>query len=428
MSSGAPRIVTGSPCSLLKLRSLAVVRRPAPHAAAMRSFVDVLPTLPVTPTTGASSRRRAHRARAISACAVSATSIAVPSRRNGSGSLVRWSCGTALAGGPDELVAVAFGDDRDEQLAGRGRAGVERCAVELDVGADQAATDACGRLGCHAILTAADGTVGPMTASHTSASTWWCCSAASRPNTTCRCTTAAHVLRPPTPSRYRITPVGISTEGQWALAHEAVEALDRRARTPSPGRLDPAGTDVSPTPMLADAASVRRGTVVLPLLHGPMGEDGTVQGLLELANVAYVGSRRARLRGRDGQGDGQAGAHRRRHPPGPLPGLRRARDHAGLAAQLADELGLPVFVKPANMGSSVGVSKATTVEELREAIDHALTYDEMIVVEEAIVGREIEVAVLGNIEPEASLPGEIVPGRRVLQLRRQVRHRRRPAA
>ncbi len=69
-----------------------------------------------------------------------------------------------------------------------------------------------------------------------------------------------------------------------------------------------------------------------------------------------------------------------------------------------------MFVKPANMGSSVGVSKATTVEALREAIDHALTYDEMIVVEEAIVGREIEVAVLGDIEPEASLPGEIVPG------------------
>jgi D-alanine-D-alanine ligase len=82
----------------------------------------------------------------------------------------------------------------------------------------------------------------------------------------------------------------------------------------------------------------------------------------------------------------------------------------GLPGQLADELGLPVFVKPANMGSSVGVSKAATVEALREAIDHALTYDEMIVVEEAIVGREIEVAVLGTTDPEASVPGEIVPG------------------
>jgi len=81
-----------------------------------------------------------------------------------------------------------------------------------------------------------------------------------------------------------------------------------------------------------------------------------------------------------------------------------------LPGELAVELGLPVFVKPANMGSSVGVSKASTVEALREAIDHALTYDETIVVEEAIAGREIEVAVLGGTEPEASVPGEIVPG------------------
>jgi D-alanine-D-alanine ligase len=77
---------------------------------------------------------------------------------------------------------------------------------------------------------------------------------------------------------------------------------------------------------------------------------------------------------------------------------------------VADDLGLPCFVKPANMGSSVGVTKARTVEELRDAVEYALTYDEWVVVEEAVSGREIEVAVLGNDEPEASLPGEIVPG------------------
>ena len=82
----------------------------------------------------------------------------------------------------------------------------------------------------------------------------------------------------------------------------------------------------------------------------------------------------------------------------------------GLPNQLADELGLPCFVKPANMGSSVGVSKATTVEELRDAIAHALTYDEWVVVEEAVVGREIEVAVIGNTDPFVSIPGEIIPG------------------
>ena len=103
------------------------------------------------------------------------------------------------------------------------------------------------------------------------------------------CTTAAHVLRAADPARYRITPVGISTAGQWALANEAVDAL-REGPHAIPGRLNPTGTDVSPTPMLADATSSDEVTVVLPLLHGPMGEDGTVQGMLDLANVAYVGS------------------------------------------------------------------------------------------------------------------------------------------
>ncbi len=223
------------------------------------------------------------------------------------------------------------------------------------------------------------------------------------------CTTAAHVLRAANPERYRITPIGISTDGQWALAHEAVDALIEGAHA-IPGRLNPAGTDVSPTPMLADAASSDEITVVLPLLHGPMGEDGTVQGLLDLANVAYVGSGVL----------GSAVAMDKAMAKQVLTavGIPQARYRAfaehemtpGLPVQLADELGLPVFVKPANMGSSVGVSRATTVEGLRDAIGHALTYDEMIVVEEAIIGREIEVAVLGGTAPEASLPGEIVPG------------------
>jgi D-alanine-D-alanine ligase len=97
----------------------------------------------------------------------------------------------------------------------------------------------------------------------------------------------------------------------------------------------------------------------------------------------------------------------------PQPRYEAVADHArtpGTPARLAESLGLPCFVKPANMGSSVGVSKARTVEELRDAIEYALTYDEWVVVEEAVNGREIEVAVLGTTEPEASLAGEIVPG------------------
>jgi len=224
------------------------------------------------------------------------------------------------------------------------------------------------------------------------------------------CTTAAHVLKAADPDRYRITPVGISTSGQWALADAAVAAL---ADGPDavPGRLDPAGSAVSPTPMLADAAtSPDEITVVLPLLHGPMGEDGTVQGLLDLANVPYVGSGvLASAVSMD-----KAMAKQVLSAAGiPQARSRAFREHEvtpGTFAEIADDLGLPVFVKPANMGSSVGVSKASTVEALRDAVDHALTYDDVVVVEEAITGREIEVAVLGTTAPEASQPGEIVPG------------------
>ena len=151
-------------------------------------------------------------------------------------------------------------------------------------------------------------------------------------------------------------------------------------------------------------------TVVLPLLHGPMGEDGTVQGLLELADVAYVGSG---VLGSALAMDKAVAKQVLAANDVPQCRFRSFAEHEvtpGLADDLAADLGLPCFVKPANMGSSVGVSRAGTVEELRGAIDHALTYDEWVVVEEAVTGREIEVAVLGGTAPEASGAGEIVPG------------------
>jgi D-alanine-D-alanine ligase len=223
------------------------------------------------------------------------------------------------------------------------------------------------------------------------------------------CTTAAHVLAAADPAKYRITPIGISTEGRWAIADAAATAL---AAGPGalPGRLDPSGSEVSPTAMLSAAGNQSSTTVVLPLLHGPLGEDGTVQGLLELANMPYVGagvlaSAVAMDKAMAKQVLAAAGIPQARYRAFPEHELT-----PGLPVKLAADLGLPVFVKPANMGSSVGVSKANTVEELRDAIDHALTYDEMVVVEEAVVGKEIEVAVLGNLHPEAATPGEIVPG------------------
>ena len=223
------------------------------------------------------------------------------------------------------------------------------------------------------------------------------------------CTTAAHVLAAADPDRYRITPVGISTDGDWAISIEATEAL---AKGPEalPSRLDPRGDSLSPSLMLGEAADQPERTVVLPLLHGPMGEDGTVQGLLELGNVAYAGagvlaSAVAMDKAMAKQVVTAAGIPQARY--------RAFAEHEmtpGLPADLADELGFPCFVKPANMGSSVGVSKARTVEELRDAIEYALTYDEWIVVEEGIDGREIEIAIIGNTDPLVSVPGEIVPG------------------
>ena len=222
------------------------------------------------------------------------------------------------------------------------------------------------------------------------------------------CVTATAVLGAADPAKYRITPVGISRDGHWALAEGAQRAL---AAGPGalPARLDPSGESVLPEAVLGSAADGER-TVVLPLLHGPMGEDGTVQGMLELADVAYVGSgvlgsalamdkaMAKQVLGANGiaQSRYRAFAEHQRTP--------------GLPNELVDDLGLPCFVKPSNMGSSVGVTKAHTVEELRDAIDVALTYDEWVVVEEAVTCREIEVGILGGIEPVASGPGEIVPG------------------
>jgi D-alanine-D-alanine ligase len=223
------------------------------------------------------------------------------------------------------------------------------------------------------------------------------------------CTTAAHVLAAADPAKYRITPIGISADGEWAIATEAMAALEGGGHQ-LPSRLDPRGDRLAPSQMLGEAADGPERTVVLPLLHGPMGEDGTVQGMLELANVAYVGagvlgSAVAMDKAMAKQVLAAAGL-----PQGRYRAFAEHEITPGLATELADELGLPCFVKPANMGSSVGVSKAKTAEALRDAIEYALTYDEWVVVEEAIDGREIEVAVIGNTDPFVSVPGEIVPG------------------
>lgn len=222
------------------------------------------------------------------------------------------------------------------------------------------------------------------------------------------CVTAAHVIRAADPRSYRIVVIGITREGHWVSPADVQAILDTNSRD-IPSTLTASGTPVSPS-VISDIAS-REPTVVVPLLHGPLGEDGTVQGMLEMLDVAYVGSGVLSCAvAMDKVVSKQLlGAHN-------VPQCRWTSRHVtGISdAVLNDiiaELSLPVFVKPANMGSSVGISKAKTPDDLSTAVKTAALYDEWIVFEEAVAGREIEVSVLGNLTPRASIAGEIIPGK-----------------
>lgn len=249
--------------------------------------------------------------------------------------------------------------------------------------------------------------------------------------------TAANVLAAADRSKYTLVPVGIAKDGSWHRNDFAAEALAAgdalgdslavegpvvdpisvvtgtaatAAEEESAGVNDAAGY----APAVNEATGEVDGTemtVVLPLLHGPHGEDGTVQGLFELFKVPYVGCgvlSSALCMDKAMAKEVAAGA-----------GIPQCRwvtlragvdDPAAIAARAIEELGLPVFVKPANMGSSVGVSRADDAAALDEAISNALRYDDVVVIEEAVTAREIEVGVLGNGLPETTLPGEIRPG------------------
>ena len=231
------------------------------------------------------------------------------------------------------------------------------------------------------------------------------------------CVSARHVVAAADPEKYVVEPVGISREGRWVQAAAALEALGSGPDS-LPERLSAAGPEIEPLPALAAGrgSGPAGPTVVLPILHGPMGEDGTVQGLLELARVPYAGAgvlASALCMDKTAANTMLAAA-----------GIAHTRwrsltldDPAASDSELApeveaivEELGLPVFVKPANMGSSVGVTRASTRRDVADGLRLACRYDRSIIVEEEARAREIEVAVLGNDEPEASLPGEIIPG------------------
>ena len=226
------------------------------------------------------------------------------------------------------------------------------------------------------------------------------------------CVTAFHVLQAADPERYLLDPVGITRDGQWVRADRARVALEAGAgelakATPG-GALVASGTAVQPLSTVVPTGGDDLPVVVLPLLHGTKGEDGTVQGLLELAGVPFVGSGvlgsalcMDKLKAKDV------------FAANGLPqvrwfGLHDSELDQAHARVAAAALPYPLFVKPANLGSSVGVSRVVTPADLDTALELAAGYDEWIVVEEGVDGREIEVAVLGNAAPRASVPGEIV--------------------
>jgi D-alanine-D-alanine ligase len=234
---------------------------------------------------------------------------------------------------------------------------------------------------------------------------------------------AASVIAAFDRKKYEVLPIAISPQGKWLSPPEAYALLPKPAQALLPitlaDRLETAVAilgDPSHEGLLSFGRDGRSATsepldVVFPVLHGPFGEDGTIQGLLEMANVPYVGGGvLASACGMDKVAMKllflQAGLPMCSY----LWFLRSQwqKDPARIMKRIIRELGLPCFVKPANLGSSVGVSRADDKASLEQAVTLAAAYDRKIVVEEAVDAREIECAVIGNDEPRASLPGEYV--------------------
>ena len=204
---------------------------------------------------------------------------------------------------------------------------------------------------------------------------------------------ATSVLEALDPGRYEALPVEIGRDGRWQLAPGA------RAELAPAG--DGAVVETLPVPTDSVPATLADVDVVVPILHGPYGEDGTVQGLLELADVPYVGAGVA-ASALCMDKDLMKSVLRDRGIPVARNIVLREGD------SIENPFGFPVFVKPARLGSSVGITKATTEAELEGGVALARQHDEKVLVEEYVRAIEVECGVLGNREPVASLPGEIV--------------------
>jgi len=220
------------------------------------------------------------------------------------------------------------------------------------------------------------------------------------------------------PARFETVPIGISGNGRWLPPAESARVLSSEAKRVE--ALDAGGARLVVDPAFGGLIKITPGAetqavpvdVVFSVVHGWGGEDGRIQGLLDLAGVPCVGAGvLGSAVGMDKQ-VAKALFQERGLPVGPWRSMRRGewlRDRQGEAARLVAELGLPLFVKPANGGSSVGISKVRNLGELPVAMELAFAHDRKVVVESGLNAREIECAVLGNESPEASIPGEIVP-------------------
>jgi len=203
---------------------------------------------------------------------------------------------------------------------------------------------------------------------------------------------ARSVLDALDPARYEAVTVEIGRDGRWELGPGSRAELERDGRS---------AVETLPVPSSPVPATLAGVDVVFPVLHGPFGEDGTVQGLLELADVPYVG---AGVTASALCMDKDLFKSVLRDKGIPVTRSVTLRSPDGFE----NPFGFPVFVKPARLGSSVGISKARGGEELRGAIELAFRHDEKVLVEEFVSGIEVECSVLGNEEPIASIPGEIV--------------------
>ena len=230
---------------------------------------------------------------------------------------------------------------------------------------------------------------------------------------------AQNVMRALDPRKYEVVPLGISKDGRWLTRGDPLQVLTG-GQTSMPQLLETgyqmiddsaAGREIIPGTLAAGLPEV---DVIFPVLHGPFGEDGTVQGLLELADIPYVGA--GVLASAVGMDKAAMKDLFRSHDL-PTPKYLVVKRHDWktqpdrVAACAGDEIGYPCFVKPANMGSSVGVHKVHSAAALAAALNDAAAYDRKLLIEVAVPSaREIECSVLGNDEPIASVPGEIVPG------------------